>query len=159
MDENEMYPATPGPSRVEPVKGLVERDTDPMAVVRFTQQMRYMAVDHLTAGGTQIPDKPGDLIQFLNGMDQSALTTRKLDIEEQAADNGHDAIRAVREIREMFGGRDPFIAVDQEREVAGERINSILPEGYVPPQVQFKPGERDQGEAMLDVSDFVSPDE
>lgn len=159
MEEYDPFPATPGPKRVEPVPGLVERDTDPMAVVKFTQQMRYMAVDLMTAGGTQIPDKPGDLIQFLNGMDQSALTTRKLDIEEKATDNGREAIHAVREIREMFSGRDPFLAVNEEREVAGERINPILPEGYVPPQVQFKPGERDQGEAMLDVSDFVSPDE
>lgn len=159
MEDHDPFPATPGPQRVEPVQGLVERDTDPMAVVKFTQQMRYFAVDVLTAGGTQMPDKPGDLIQFLNGMDQSALTTRKLDIEEKATDNGGEAIRAVREIREMFGGKDPFLAVGQEREVTGERINSILPADYVPPQVQFKPGERDQGEALLDVSDFVSQDE
>jgi len=159
MEDHDPFPATPGPNRVEPVQGLLERDTDPMAVVRFTQKMRYFAADVLTVGGTQMPDKPGDLIQILNGMDQSALTTRKLDIEEKATDNGRNAIDAVRGIREMFAGRDPFLAVGQEREVTGQRINSILPEGYVPPPVEFKPGERDQGEAMLDVSDFVSQDE
>lgn len=159
MDDDNQYPATPGPSRVEPVQGFVERNTDPMAVNRFTQQMRYMAIDHLTVGGTRMPDKPGDLIQFLNGMDQSALTTRKLDIEEKISDSGAEAIQAVRAIREMFNGSDPFAAIGSERAIPGERVNPILPEGYIPPQVTFKPGERDQGETMLDVSDFVSQDE
>jgi hypothetical protein len=159
MDEDEMFPATPGGPRLEPVAGFVERDTDPIAVVKFTQQMRYMAADHITCGGTQIPDKIGDLLMVLNGMDQAALTTRKLDIEEQAAESGHEAIEAVRTIRSMFGNRDPFIAAAQEQDVIGQRINSIIPEGFVPPEVQFKPGEKDQGEAKLDVSDFVSPDE
>lgn len=144
---------------MEPVTGFVERDTDPVAVVKFTQQMRYMAADHLTCGGTQIPDKVGELLMVLNGMDQAALTTRKLDIEEQAAESGHEAIEAVRTIRSMFGNRDPFVAAAQEQEVIGQRINSIIPEGFVPPEVHFKPGEKDQGEAKLDVSDFVSPDE
>jgi hypothetical protein len=158
MSNFDELPRIPGVTTA-PVAGFTERDTDPMAVVRFTQQMRYMATEKLTVGGTQIPDKMGDLIMLLNGMDQSALTTRKLDIEEKIGDNGAEAIKAVREIREMFGGRDPFLAVGEEREITGERISSILPEGYVPPEVSFKPGERDSGESSLDVSDFVSPDE
>lgn len=158
MSDFDELPRIPG-VHTAPVAGFTERDTDPMAVVKFTQQMRYMATEKLTAGGTQIPDKMGDLIMLLNGMDQSALTTRKLDIEEKISDNGSEAIKAVRDIRAMFGGRDPFLAVSEEREVTGDRISPILPEGYVPPEVNFKPGEKDAGESSLDVSDFVSPDE
>lgn len=158
MSDFDELPRIPGVTTA-PVKGFEERDTNPLSVLNFTQTMRYMATEKLTVGGTQIPDKMGDLIMLLNGMDQAALTTRKLDIEEKISDNGSEAIRAVRDIRAMFGGKDPFLAVSEEREVTGERISPILPEGYVPPEVSFKPGERDAGESSLDVSDFVSPDE
>lgn len=158
MSDFDELPRIPGVTTA-PVKGFAERDTSPLRVLNFTQEMRYMATEKLTVGGTQIPDKMGDLIMLLNGMDQAALTTRKLDIEEKISNDGAEAIRAVRDIRNMFGGRDPFLAVGEEREVAGERINPILPEDYTPPEVSFKPGERESGESSLDVSDFVSPDE
>lgn len=157
MDDFETLPPVHRP--LVPVKGLQERNTDPMAVVQFTQQMRYMAADMLTQGGTTIPEKIGDLVSILNGMDTTAQTTRKLDIEEKTSDNDREAVIAVRQIREMFGHQNPFLAINAEREVSGERVNPMLPPGFVAPEVTFQPGEQDYAETALDVSDFVALDE
>ena len=137
--------------------GVVEKhNTDPLAVIRFTQGVRYQMVDEATGHGTRMPEKMSELAMVLRDMDGAALKTRELDIEEKSVDSDVAAVRAVRQIRQMFGGKCPL-----EVEVGAvqvERQRSIIPDGHVIPAVNFRPGETAQGETLLDVADFVVQD-
>lgn len=135
-----------------------EQDTDPNAVVKYTQNMRYRIVNDLTNNGTKIPDKIGDLAMVLRDMDQSALTTRKLNIEERAANDGKRTLEAFDKLQAILGGRNPFQA-DGGGPIPVAARTDHPTQGLALPQVQLKPGEDHQGEHQLNVADYVPADE
>lgn len=140
------------------VVGEVSGDTDPSAIVKFTQNLRYKIVKEMTSDGTYIPDKPGDLLLVLRDMDQSALTTRKLNIDEQGISDGRRTIDAYNRLEELLGGRNPFAISDDNVIPVAVRAGP-LNQNLTLPQVVLRPGEDHQGEHSLNVADFVLADE
>lgn len=128
------------------------RSTDPNEVVKFTQQLRYRVVDQLTEHGTKIPGDSAELMSVLRDMDNSALTTRKLNIEEKSANDGRRTIQLYRELRQLFGTATPLADGD-----GGPDRNPAS--GVVLPDVEMVPGEDFQGEQPLNVADYVSVDD
>jgi hypothetical protein len=122
-------------------------DTSPAEVVKFTQRLRYRMVEDLTRGGIKGDDK--ELRSTLRDMDNSALTQRKLSIEEGNQGEGRIALEAFRKLRDMLGA-DPFATGQQ-------RIGSPT-DGVRLPEVTLVPGEDHQGAQSLNIDDYVSPE-
>lgn len=122
-------------------------DTSPSEVVKFTQRLRYRMVEDLTKGGVKGDDK--ELRATLRDMDNSALTQRKLNIEEGAQADGRIALEAFRKLKVMLGG-DPFATEAQ-------RVRAPT-DGVRLPEVSLVPGEDHQGAQTLNIDDYVSPD-
>src|SRR5690606_36049585 len=80
----------------------VQYNTDPAAVVDFTQKLRYRMVYSLTENGTKIPTDTKELSALLRDMDTSALTTRKLNIEESNKDDPRELIAMAHELKRIF---------------------------------------------------------
>ena len=133
--------------------------TNPLEAVRFTQRARRKMFDELTEGGAKLSDNFKEVKELLKDVDATALLTRKLDIEEQAATEQGRILGNHKALRDMLGGKDPYrISPDSPIPVA-ERVEGALP-GQVPSRaVKFVPGEKDQGEQQLSVADFVSIEE
>lgn len=133
--------------------------TDPMDVVRFTQLTRKRMFDKLTDNGLDVTGSFKEVSSLLRDMDITAVTTRKLDIEQQVIDTASQVQATHRALRNMLGGRDPFLAGPDSPLPIAERVEGQLP-GQIPHfDVSFVPGEKFQGEDILVVSDFVSADE
>lgn len=133
--------------------------TNPMEAVRFTQRARRQMFDELTAGGQKLSDNFKEVRELLKDVDATALLTRKLDIEEQAATDASRLLGNHKALREFLGGKDPYKIGNGSPIPVAERVEGALP-GEVPArEVKFVPGEKDQGEQQLAVADFVSIDE
>lgn len=132
-----------------------EADVSPEAVTRFTQKVRYAVFNDMTKQGTALPSDPKELLLLMRDMDNSALLTRKLDIEEKSGNDAKDAVAAAKQLTEMFGGkRDVFKGVSAP--VSVQRLTPVNDKDL--PAITYVPGERDQGEQILDASQFL-PDE
>lgn len=133
--------------------------TDPMDVVRFTQKTRKRMFDKLTDNGTDVTTHFKEVRGLLADMDITAVTTRKLDIEQQVIDTAGQVQANHKALKEMLGGRDPFRIDANSPLPVAERVEGQLP-GQLPHiPVTFVPGEKHQGEDALVVADFVSVDE
>lgn len=128
------------------------RSTEPNDVLNFTQNVRYAAVDELTQGGTRMPEKMGDLIQVLNGMDQAALTTRKLNIEQSAVDNAVELNDTFRKLQKMMKNEPVDITPSVDRIGPPEVDLGNLPD------IELMPGEDAQQAQTLNVVDYISND-
>lgn len=124
-------------------------DVSPSEVVKYTQRLRYRMVDELTNNGAVVKGDNKDLLAVLKDMDSSALTQRKLNIEEGNQQDGRVAIEAFRKLQVMLN-KEP-IAIPQ-----GQRRSPI--EGVKLPEVSLVPGEDHQGEQSLNIDDYVSPE-
>lgn len=122
--------------------------TDPNAVVKFTQQLLYKAVLNKTNNGTFIPDDTVELASLIRDMNATALTTRKLDQEEKAADNSRALVEAFRQFEEMFDGKDLY-GVDRLARTADPYANATLPD------IVISPTEIVQGEQPLNADDYL----
>lgn len=140
--EYDVIPALPVPRGEDGMD-----DTSPAEVVKYTQRLRYRMVEDLTRGGIKGDDK--ELRSTLRDMDNSALTQRKLNIEEGAQADGRIALEAFRKLKGMLGG-DPF-ATDAPRLRAPT-------DGVRLPEVTLVPGEDHQGAQSLNIDDYVSPE-
>lgn len=127
----------------------VDGNVDPAEVVKFTQRLRYQIVDNLTNQGTYIPNDPKELAMVLKDMDQSALTQRKLNIEEQGSNNGRQSLEAYQQLRAMLGSKPFFVEGGPRRDPTA---------GLELPPVTLVPGEDAQGERVLNIDDYVSPE-
>lgn len=135
------------------------KSTDPMDVVRFTQTVRKKMFDKMTDSGLDLITSQKEVASLLRDMDQTAVTTRKLDIEQQATDNAGRVLESHRQLREMLGGRDPYKLADDAPLPIAKRVGGALP-GEVPLiPVEFVPGEKDAQAAQLAIADFVKVDE
>lgn len=123
---------------------------DTGATLELTQKIRLKAVNQLTRGGTVIPDDPKDLITFLRHMDDAALTTRKLDIEQQNGEKGTQALLDAFDML-MTGNTRP-----KDISKVSDRIDPTR--NLALPAPDLVPGEDVDFEQKLNVGDFL-PDE
>ena len=121
--------------------------TDPNDVVKFTQQLRYRIVDELTADRTTIPQDTAALAGILRDMDQSALTSRKLNIEEASANDGKRFLETLRRVKDAFAGQNPLVTQEPKE------VNPLA--GVNIPEIEISPLEAAQGEQPLNIHDFV----
>lgn len=124
-------------------------DVSPSEVVKFTQRLRYKMVDDLTNNGEVVRGDSKELLSVLKDMDASALTQRKLNIEEGNQQDGRVAIEAFRKLQTMLRA-DP-IDIPQTR-------RRLPTDGVALPEVSLVPGEDHQGEQSLNIDDYVSPE-
>lgn len=122
-------------------------DVSPSEVVKYTQRLRYQMVDDITQNGTVVRGDSKELLSVLKDMDASALTQRKLNIEEGNQQDGRVAIEAFRKLQVMLSS-DP-IQVPQGR-------RRLPTDGVALPEVTLVPGEDHQGEQSLNIDDYVS---
>lgn len=136
---------------------LEEHSVEPEDVVKRTQRLRHRIVDELTDNGRRIPDDPLMLLNVLRDMDQSALTTRKLNIEEKGANDGRKALETFERLESLLGGKDPFRKSDKEVIALPSRKSDVY-QGVNAPEVELNPGEEYQGEQVLKLSDYLDPE-
>lgn len=127
------------------------QSTEPADILKFTQNLRYQIVDDLLGPEKRIPADIRDLASIMRDMDQAALTTRKLDIEESDATDGRLAIDTFRRLKQM-------IATDRDESKPAIRTRDPLGNVLLP-DVSFIPGEDAQGENILNISNYVSAEE
>jgi len=123
---------------------------DPMEVVNFTQRERLRIYDET--------HDTKDKLRVLNDLDNTALISRKLNIEENVATDGRKVMAAYDHFRSMLGGADPLAVGGggSIEPVARERDPAA---GLSLPTAELAPGEDHQGAQTLNVADYVAPDE
>lgn len=115
--------------------------TDPMDIVKLSQQLLLKAVMGITDNGTKMPTDMAELSLLLRDMNTTALTTRKLDQEKEAETNRRAQVEAFKEFQAMVqnSGIQPIVT---ERRVSPY-------EGLNPPVIDISPTELTQGEQPL----------
>lgn len=124
-------------------------DVSPEAVVRFTQNLRYKMVENLIGPTAEPRGDDKDLRAVLKDMDQSALTQRKLSIDEGTSHDGKVALQTFMQLRNMM--RDAPAIEPQaraRRPTDGVEIKEIV----------MTEQEKAQGAQALNIDDYVSPD-
>lgn len=125
--------------------------TDPSHVVKFTQQMLFKAVLDKTSNGTHTPDDMKDLAVLLRDMNNTALTSRKLDQEEQMIGNQKSLVEAYKQFEVMFKGQNVY-------NPEGVESNHDPYSGLKLPDIEINQSELSQGEQMLNPDEFISDD-
>jgi hypothetical protein len=141
-----------------PIPVAVNRSTRPEDVVETSQSIRLLLIEKAMENG--IPDDPKQvaaLNNLLNSLDTTALTTRKLNVEENALDVASkvaaDMANTLRLMREGGGGNgSPFEAIDGQ----AQRVDLPMPGPEDLPAIAQVPGHFRQGVEELDYAMFVS---
>lgn len=121
----------------------------PGDVVKFTQQLLFKAALDRTSNGTQVPVDMTELSMILRDMNQTALTTRKLDQEEEGLINQRAMVDAYAELRNLAHGKNLY--TDE-----GKVTRQVDPYADVAlPEVTLVDGELHQGELPLNPDDFL----
>lgn len=129
-------------------------DVDPQAVLAFTQTLRFRRVHENTQNGKVLPADFGETMELLKQMDNSALTTRKLNIEEKAGTNARTMLDAYDRLIEAVG--DGVLRSDNKGPIpVAQRLTSPLEGTHLPVQPRLAIGEDAQGEVALNVADFL----
>lgn len=138
---------------LEPVAPTISNSTEPADIIKATQSIRVaMVKKHMMHGVPNIGEESRDLLQVLRDLDQAALTTRKIDVEESQIGDAERLAAAQNELLRMLGGKNPF-AVDI---VANNvTLNATLPEVELP-EPELVPGIDDQGTVPVDFDSFAS---
>lgn len=148
--QQEYIPRDADPMDPAPVVRGPVNTTDPVEVVNFTQKERLKIYEET--------HDTKDRLRVLNDLDNTALISRKLNIEENVVNDGRKVAAMYDEFRAMLGGNDP-LAVDgggSIQPVARERDPAA---GLSLPKVTLGAGEDHQGEHTLNVTDYVAPEE
>lgn len=123
-------------------------------VIRTTQTVRLKILKHRLAKGIPSDDKELALdMQLLRDLDNAALTTRKIDVEERAVNESEKVNEHVAALTKMFGGKSPF-AIDPatgqvRKDLQNREIEATLPDA------KLVPGIAKQGTDNLNYADFV----
>lgn len=122
----------------------------PNDVVKFTQQLLFKAALKMTSNGTEIPDDMESLSYIIRDMNATALTTRKLDQEEEGLFNQKALVEAYVELRKGLSGQNLYTG-------EGTLVRDSDPyAGILPPSVPVVDGEMSQGEHPLNPDDFLT---
>jgi len=131
----------------------INDSVDPSDIIKTTQAIRVaMVKNELKHGVPKIDKDANTLLQVLRDMDQAALTTRKIDVEERNVNESERLAQAQNELLRMLGGKNPF-AVDLTAGSAppvAHREPPKLPDAVVVPDVTT------QGTQPVNYEDFVS---
>jgi len=90
----------------------INESVDPSDIIKTTQGIRVAMVKETLKRGVPTIDKDANtFLQVLRDLDQAALTTRKIDVEERQVNESERLAQAQNELLRMLGGKNPF-AVD-----------------------------------------------
>ncbi len=154
-DENpldgELMPVTDAEYLAE-VPMQINTSVDPSDVIKTTQSIRIAMVQkHLRNGTPDIDKESAGLLQVLRDLDQAALTTRKIDVDERQVSESERLAQAQNELLRMLGGRNPFL-VDL---ATGQSIPPVQrPEADLPAP-NLVPDVTTQGTQAVNYDDFV----
>lgn len=132
----------------------VDHSTDPAAVIKTTQSIRLRILEERLRTGVNEDAKELNLdLQLLRDLDQAALTTRKIDVDERAINDAERASEQTNALLKMLNGRNPF-AIDVtsgelRADLTGRSRDVALPEPTV------VPGHTNQGTHNLEYGEFV----
>lgn len=132
----------------------VNQSTDAAEVVKTTQGIRLQILAHRLKKGVNEDAKELNLdLQLLRDLDQAALTTRKIDVEEKAVNDAERASEQTNALLRMLDGRNPFV-VDittgkLRPDLIGREREAALPDAVV------LPGHTTQGTDNLNYGDYV----
>lgn len=127
----------------------VNHSTSPEDVIKTTQQLRLKVTEKMLENGIPTDRREIRLLnEILRDMDTNALTTKKLDVEEQAVNQASVVAKNMADILSAVGhGKNPFMAPKDVREIPTD--DSRLP------QIAPVPGQMGQGVDVLEYSEFV----
>jgi len=133
----------------------INESVDPSDIIKTTQGIRVaMVKKHLKGGVPHIDKDAITFLQVLRDLDQAALTTRKIDVEERQVNESERLAQAQNALLGMLGGRNPFAVdlVTGNKGPVAERPDAaaVLP---APPLV---PDVTAQGTQPVNYDDFVT---
>lgn len=124
-------------------------------ILAFTQRTRKQLVDHMTSEG--MPNKPREqevLLTALSDMDRTVHTNKKIGVSEKQLGAGLLVAKALEDITNHFGNRNPFEngnVIDGE---STEQLPQQFNDGSLP-EVEPVPGEMDIGISTEKFETFV----
>lgn len=128
----------------------INQSVDPSDVIKTTQGIRLRILKSRFAKGIPDDDKELSLnMQLLRDLDQAALTTRKIDVEERSVSESERLANASNELLRMLGGKNPFAVEVADMAPVTQRAIPVLPE------VQLVPDLTTQGTQPVNYDDFV----
>lgn len=132
---------------------VINESVDPSDVIKTTQGIRMAMVKKALRQGVPELDKDAStLMQVLRDLDTAALTTRKIDVDEQQVNESERLANAQNELLRMLGGKSPFavdLTIGNKGPVA-KRVEAVLPEVVLVPDVTA------QGTQPVNYDDFVT---
>lgn len=138
---------------------VVSHSTEPADVIKTTQSIRLQILaQRLQKGVTDDLKELNTDLQLLRDLDQAALTTRKIDVEERAVNESERVSEQTNALLKMLDGKNPF-AVDLttgsiRSDLTGRPRDAALPEPVI------VPGHMRQGTENLNYADYVTdPDD
>jgi len=133
---------------------IISESVDPSDIIKTTQSIRVaMVKNELKRGVPKVDKDANTFLQVLRDMDQAALTTRKIDVDERQVNESERLAQAQNELLRMLGGKNPF-AVDltsgSTPPPTTRRETPALPAAPLVPDVTT------QGTQPVNYDDFVS---
>lgn len=141
--EEQIQPLPELPHNVE------NRRREGEALLDYTQRIRVLAVDKLTA--LAISDDPKDisaLNSILDGIDRQEFNKAKIELDTQGAAADKEALGLITSLVNAVGNVNPY-------EAATPIVRTILHEGPVIEGVTLVPGELDARPDKLNYNDFM----
>ncbi len=148
--DDELDPVKDG-EYLAPTPMEINTSVDPSDVIKTTQSIRLKMIQEQLKGGVPSVDKDATtFLQVLRDLDQAALTTRKIDVDEQQLSESQRLADANNNLLKMLGGKNPFVI-----EIGG--IAPVIERAPVElPAPQLVPDVTAQGTQPVNYDDFVS---
>lgn len=129
----------------------INQSVDPSEVIKTTQGIRLRILQSRFSKGIPADDKELSLnMQLLRDLDQAALTTRKIDVDERAVSESERLANANNELLRMLGGKNPFAVEVGTMPPITQRATPSLPAPNLVPDITT------QGTQPVNYDDFVT---
>jgi len=129
----------------------INQSVDPSDVIKTTQGIRLRILQSRFAKGIPADDKElMTNMQLLRDLDQAALTTRKIDVDERAVSESERLANANNELLRMLGGKNPFAVEVGTMPPITQRVAPTLPAPSLVPDITT------QGTQPVNYDDFVT---
>lgn len=129
----------------------INQSVDPSDVIKTTQGLRLKILkSRFSQGITDDGKELGLTMQLLRDLDQAALTTRKIDVEERSVSESERLANANNELLRMLGGKNPFMV--EVGSMVPALVTRAIPN--LPPP-QLVPDITTQGTQPVEYDDFV----
>lgn len=128
----------------------INQSVDPSEVIKTTQGLRLKILkSRFSQGITDDGKELGLTMQLLRDLDQAALTTRKIDVDERAVSESERLANANNELLRMLGGKNPFMVEVGTMPAIHQRGIPNLPAPQLVPDITT------QGTQPVNYDDFV----